>query len=92
VAASPAAPRRTSTLGRSPLLLLHPRARRGRRFRLLNYITVRAAAAFVTGAARRVHRRPAIIRRLRAMAVHQVVTDGTPITHAAGDDADHGRE
>lgn len=50
--------------------------------RLLNYITFRAGAAFVTALLVSFVLGPAIIRRLRAMAVHQVVREGTPDTHA----------
>jgi phospho-N-acetylmuramoyl-pentapeptide-transferase len=62
--------------------LLHPLAREVGAFRLLNYITFRAAGAFVTALLVAFLVGPAIIRRLRAMAVHQVVREGTPITHA----------
>ena len=51
-------------------------------FRLLNYITFRAAGAFVTALLVSFLVGPAVIRRLRAMAVHQVVREGTPDTHA----------
>jgi phospho-N-acetylmuramoyl-pentapeptide-transferase len=50
--------------------------------RLINYISVRAAAAAVTALLLAFIVGPAIIRRLRAMAVHQVVREGTPDTHA----------
>jgi phospho-N-acetylmuramoyl-pentapeptide-transferase len=62
--------------------LLQPFARDVRLFNLLNYITFRAAAAFVTALLVAFLVGPAIIRRLRAMAVHQVVREGTPDTHA----------
>jgi phospho-N-acetylmuramoyl-pentapeptide-transferase len=62
--------------------LLHPLAREVGAFRLLNYITFRAAGAFVTALLVAFLVGPAIIRRLRAMAVHQVVREGTPATHA----------
>jgi phospho-N-acetylmuramoyl-pentapeptide-transferase len=62
--------------------LLQPLARDVRIFNLLNYITVRAAAAFVTALLLSFVLGPMIIRRLRAMAVHQVVREGTPDTHA----------
>ena len=50
--------------------------------RLLNYITFRAAGAFVTALLLTFLVAPGIIARLRAMAVHQVVREGTPATHA----------
>lgn len=62
--------------------LLQPLARDVRIFNLLNYITFRAAAAFVTALLLSFVLGPVIIRRLRAMAVHQVVREGTPDTHA----------
>jgi phospho-N-acetylmuramoyl-pentapeptide-transferase len=62
--------------------LLQPLARDVGAFRLLNYITFRAAGAFVTALLVAFLVGPAIIRRLRAMAVHQVVREGTPDTHA----------
>jgi phospho-N-acetylmuramoyl-pentapeptide-transferase len=51
-------------------------------FRLFNYITFRAGAAFVTALIVAFIVGPAIIRRLRAMSVNQVVREGTPDTHA----------
>lgn len=62
--------------------LLQPLARDVRIFNLLNYITFRAAGAFVTALLLSFVLGPVIIRRLRAMAVHQVVREGTPDTHA----------
>ncbi len=62
--------------------LLQPFSRDVGAFRLLNYITFRAAGAFVTALLVAFLVGPAIIRRLRAMAVHQVVREGTPDTHA----------
>jgi len=62
--------------------LLQPLARDIRIFNLLNYITFRSAAAFVTALLLSFVLGPFIIRRLRAMAVHQVVREGTPDTHA----------
>jgi phospho-N-acetylmuramoyl-pentapeptide-transferase len=62
--------------------LLQPFAREVGAFRLLNYITFRAAGAFVTALLVAFLVGPPIIRRLRAMAVHQVVREGTPDTHA----------
>lgn len=62
--------------------LLQPLARDVSVLNLLNYITVRAGAAFVTALLVCFLFGPAIIRRLRDMAVHQVVRAGTPETHA----------
>ena len=62
--------------------LLHPFARDVRVFNLLNYITFRSAAAFVSALLLTFVFGPVIIRRRRAMAVHQVVREGTPDTHA----------
>ena len=62
--------------------LLHSEARHLTILNLLNYITFRSAAAFVTALLLSFVLGPVIIRRLRAMAVHQVVRDGTPDTHA----------
>ena len=62
--------------------LLQPLARDVRVFNLLNYITFRSAAAFVSALLLTFVFGPVIIRRLRAMAVHQVVREGTPDTHA----------
>jgi len=62
--------------------LLLPWAREFSELRLLNYITFRAGAAFVTALLVSFVLGPAIIRRLRSMAVHQVVREGTPDTHA----------
>jgi phospho-N-acetylmuramoyl-pentapeptide-transferase len=65
--------------------LLAPLARYGgvfKIFNLFNYITFRAAGAFVTAIVVAFVVGPAILRRLRAMAVHQVVREGTPATHA----------
>ena len=61
---------------------LQPLARDVRLFNLLNYITFRSAAAFVTALLVAFLVGPAIIRRLRAMSVHQVVREGTPDSHA----------
>lgn len=52
-------------------------------FNLLNYITFRAAAAFVTALLVTFVAGPRIVERLRRMAVHQVVRAGTPDSHAA---------
>ncbi len=60
---------------------LQPLARDIRLFNLLNYITFRAAAALVTALFIAFVIGPAVIRRLRAMAVNQVVREGTPDTH-----------
>lgn len=62
--------------------LFHPLAREISVLNLLNYITFRAGAAFVTALLVCFVFGPAIIRRLRDMAVHQVVRAGTPDTHA----------
>ncbi|MCC6243312.1 MAG: phospho-N-acetylmuramoyl-pentapeptide-transferase [Gemmatimonadaceae bacterium] len=62
--------------------LLQPFARDVRILNLLNYITFRSAAAFVTALLVSFVFGPIIIRRLRAMAVHQVVREGTPDSHA----------
>lgn len=62
--------------------LLQPFAREFSVFNLLNYITFRSAAAFVTALLVTFIFGPVMIRRLRAMAVHQVVREGTPDTHA----------
>ena len=63
--------------------LLQPFARDVCIFNLLNYITFRSAAAFVSALLVSFILGPLIIRRLRAMAVHQVVREGTPDSHAA---------
>ncbi len=62
--------------------LLQPFARDLRLFNLLNYITFRSAAAFVTALLVSFVFGPVIINRLRKMAVHQIVRAGTPDTHA----------
>lgn len=62
--------------------LLQPLARNVRIFNLLNYITFRSAAAFVTALLVSFVLGPIIIRRLRALSVNQVVRAGTPDTHA----------
>ncbi|MBK6456712.1 MAG: phospho-N-acetylmuramoyl-pentapeptide-transferase [Gemmatimonadetes bacterium] len=49
--------------------------------RLINYISVRAAAAAVTALLLSFLIGPAIVRRLRAMRVRQVIRAGTPDTH-----------
>ena len=51
--------------------------------RLINYISVRAAAAAVTALLFSFLVGPPIIRRLRAMKVRQVVREGTPDSHQA---------
>ena len=51
--------------------------------RLFNYITFRAAGAFVTALLVAFIVGPAIIARLRRMQVHQVVREGTPDSHAS---------
>ena len=62
--------------------LLQPFARDVSVFNLLNYITFRSAAAFVTALLVTFIFAPVFIRRLKAMAVNQVVREGTPETHA----------
>lgn len=62
--------------------LLQPFARDLRLLNLLNYITFRSAAAFVTALLVSFVFGPMIIRRLRRMAVNQVVREGTPDSHA----------
>lgn len=62
--------------------LLQPFARDLRVLNLLNYITFRSAAAFVTALLVSFVFGPVIIRRLRRLAVNQVVREGTPDTHA----------
>jgi phospho-N-acetylmuramoyl-pentapeptide-transferase len=67
------------------LYLLTPLAKYGgvfKLFNLFNYITFRAAGAFVTALIVAFVVGPIILRRLRAMAVHQVVREGTPDSHA----------
>jgi phospho-N-acetylmuramoyl-pentapeptide-transferase len=61
--------------------LLQPLASDVRLFNLLNYITFRSAAAFVTALLLAFVLGPVLIRRLSAMAVHQVVRAGVPDTH-----------
>jgi phospho-N-acetylmuramoyl-pentapeptide-transferase len=63
------------------LYLLVPLTRWIKVFNLFNYITFRAAGAFVTSLLVAFIVGPAILRRLRAMAVHQVIREGTPDTH-----------
>lgn len=62
--------------------LLQPFVRDFRLLNLLNYITFRSAAAFVTALLVSFVVAPAIIRRLHALSVNQVVREGTPETHA----------
>jgi phospho-N-acetylmuramoyl-pentapeptide-transferase len=50
--------------------------------RLFNFITFRSAGAFVSALLLAFMVGPVILRRLRAMAVHQVVREGTPDSHA----------
>lgn len=69
----------------SPVLLyslLQPFARDWRILNLINYITFRSAAAFVTALLLSFVLGPLIIRRLRAVAAYQGVREGTPETHA----------
>lgn len=49
---------------------------------LLSYITFRSAGAFISALLISFFVGPFIIRRLQRMAVHQVVREGTPDTHA----------
>jgi phospho-N-acetylmuramoyl-pentapeptide-transferase len=62
--------------------LLVPLARSYKVLNLFNYITFRAAGAFVTALLVAFIIGPMIIRRLQHMSVHQVVREGTPDTHA----------
>ncbi|GAB1341571.1 phospho-N-acetylmuramoyl-pentapeptide-transferase [Gemmatimonas sp.] len=62
--------------------LLQPLARDISVLNLLNYITFRATAAFVSALVMCFIFGPLIIGRLREMAVHQVVRAGTPDSHA----------
>ncbi|HKG94032.1 MAG TPA: phospho-N-acetylmuramoyl-pentapeptide-transferase [Gemmatimonadaceae bacterium] len=52
-------------------------------FRLFNYISFRAAGAFVTALLATIYIGRPILRRLRNMALHQVVREGTPDSHKA---------
>jgi len=61
--------------------LLQPLASQFQLFNLLNYITFRSAAAFVTSLLVTFLLGPVILAKLRRMAVHQVVREGTPDTH-----------
>jgi phospho-N-acetylmuramoyl-pentapeptide-transferase len=61
--------------------LLQPLAGEFQLFNLLNYITFRSAAAFVTSLLVTFLVGPIILERLRRMAVHQVVREGTPDSH-----------
>lgn len=61
--------------------LLQPLASQFQLFNLLNYITFRSAAAFVTSLLVTFLLGPVILDKLRRMAVHQVVREGTPDTH-----------
>jgi phospho-N-acetylmuramoyl-pentapeptide-transferase len=60
---------------------LAPLARSVKLFNLFNYITFRAAGAFVTSLLVAFSMAPPLLRRLRAMAVNQIVRDGTPESH-----------
>ena len=62
--------------------LLHPFTRDVTLLNLLNYITFRSAASFVTALLVSFICGPIIIRRLRSMSVHQIVREGTPDSHA----------
>jgi phospho-N-acetylmuramoyl-pentapeptide-transferase len=61
--------------------LLQPLASQFQLFNLLNYITFRSAAAFVTSLLVTFLLGPVILGKLRRMAVHQVVREGTPDSH-----------
>jgi phospho-N-acetylmuramoyl-pentapeptide-transferase len=61
--------------------LLQPLADEFQLFNLLNYITFRSAGAFVTSLLVTFLVGPRILGRLRRMAVHQVVREGTPESH-----------
>ena len=61
--------------------LLVPLTHAVKLFNLFNYITFRAAGAFVTSLLVAFSVGPAILRRLKANAVHQVVREGTPDSH-----------
>lgn len=61
--------------------LLQPLAGDFQLFNLLNYITFRSAAAFVTSLLVTFLLGPRILSRLRKLAVHQVVREGTPDSH-----------
>ena len=63
--------------------LLYPLSQHIGVFRVFNYITFRAAGAAITALLLAFVIGPAIVRRLRAMQVHQVVREGTPDSHAA---------
>ncbi|GAC1656391.1 MAG: phospho-N-acetylmuramoyl-pentapeptide-transferase [Gemmatimonadaceae bacterium] len=62
--------------------LLVPLTRYVKLFNLFNYITFRAAGAAVTAFLVSFLVGPLVVRRLRALAVNQVVREGTPDTHA----------
>jgi phospho-N-acetylmuramoyl-pentapeptide-transferase len=62
--------------------LLQPLLRDVRILGPLNYITFRAAGAFITALLLALLVGPYIVRRLRSLAVNQVVREGTPDTHA----------
>ena len=52
-------------------------------FNVFNYISFRAAGAVVTALLMSFLIGPAIVRRLQAMQLHQVVREGTPDSHAS---------
>jgi phospho-N-acetylmuramoyl-pentapeptide-transferase len=64
-------------------LLLGPFAAKLSALRLFNYITFRATMAAVTALLVAFVLGPWILGKLRALAVHQVVREGTPDTHKA---------
>ncbi len=61
--------------------MLRPFADQFQLFNLLNYITFRSAAAFVTSLLVTFLVGPIILRRLQRMSLHQVVRAGTPDSH-----------
>ena len=63
--------------------LLYPLTPKYRVFNVLTYISFRAVMAAVTGLILSFILGPIILRALRHQAVHQVVREGTPDTHAS---------
>ncbi len=61
--------------------LLTPLTRYFSPFNVFSYITFRAAAAAVVGLLLALFIGPAVIKRLRALRVRQVIREGTPDTH-----------
>jgi phospho-N-acetylmuramoyl-pentapeptide-transferase len=62
--------------------LLVPLSREFPVLRVFNYISFRAVGAAVTALLLAFIVGPVVLRRLRAMAIHQVVREGTPDSHA----------